>query len=1833
MVMQKYILLLILIFITRVHTPHPSCGNGMLEPGETCEHIAGFNPCCSIVDCMPLRETESCGPSSVCIMGICTPLNLTLCGDGIINLDEKCDLGTTLNNLAGTCCNPDCTLANFGRTCETTPSSGMFDGICTIPTHVCSNSNKTCFHDFDCPPIIISSGDCFLRSGCNLPQCDPETLCGYNGDPCTLEEDCAIHSSSSARISDCAIHGVCDNNVTVPRCIKNENIPFLMNITANPVCKPNTCGTDKDCTPISFLHFDPCVQNMTCQEGNCISVPIMPCFDNHVNTSDICTKSKFDARCINPEGDLGVPPTSMCMLDEDCDVEGRCNTVENVFPREGKPCVFDEDCESGGLHDTTPCDFEEPSPGCCEEQHELTCDNPFFREPFCGDGMLEGEEECDLGVFNGVSGFCCNENCTLLQLGSPCEEEGAAGFCFLPDRACSSDHTIPCCTGEECPGFLVKGNCLVAHECGYFGDVCTLGNQNSVCLPIADGCDSVSMPSGICDDTFMTSSGNCFDRRECVRGMSTSCECPGHFGKECSFDVECPDIPLGICNQATPNGLCNETTTPAQCLDAIPGHPIQPICVVRNCTTDKDCFFLNFERFDLCFHTLPFCDEGTCQFRNSETTPCNEEECLAIEFPEFDNSCARCGSEFTVRDRLDPSFDKTNVENSREYTAVADGYGNLAVVGVGAFDHSAINANNGAIHLFELIDPPESDWVERDAVLNTHSASLTNLFGNAVAIWDRCVVALTAQDFLETGSSNTIMTSFLIEDDKTLTLIQRVTNFVVGPNAINMNGDVDIYERWMVSGSPKSAGGGVIFWKKGPGRLNCTWDIKQAIPTDEISELSFEDEFGRQVDMDGNYSIISAERNALIYKKVGETWSVICNPSLGGVDNFGEDVAIHFPYFAISRGNRIHVYNFTDTTCTLEQIIEPLNARSGRLRMDLRTYCECSAVIVLANEKTRSQTDNDVEMWTRQINGTWIRQTTLVIPDFGSGISSIKSIGLGGVVLEELPDGQVLEATGHNSRLPSSGGDGGFVNVISLTYCQQPADQCGICGGDGCSCAVCGDGIFNPECNEGCDEGVQNGEPTSCCQITCRLKEGICRPSTGDCDPAEECMGTGECPPDIIDPDDTLCDESRGICLNGTCIRNATECGNGIVEEGEECDLGAFNGNPGLCCNETCKFDRTGRECRASAGICDVAEECSGESATCPPDDKRMEGLGCREGTAFSCEQDSFCDGISNDCPPNLPLEAGIVCRPKNGFCDVLERCNGVNTTCPEDKFRNSSLICRPAINQCDLTEVCSGNSADCPEDIFKPVSTPCSLDNLTCTLELCDGRECVIVLNNCDCETDQDCIDQLGDLTICLTTECIETDCDNTPIEDTCFIDGRCFNDTDLNPNNPCQICDVESSITSWSFSPQGTFCDTGSNEGPCSAQDVCDGSGTCEDQFLAENTCRASAGVCDAEEVCEGDSDDCPPDLFIVGGVCRTAAGPCDAEELCSGVSIDCPSDMFLTTNALCRPVVGLCDLPEFCPGNSIMCSPDIFEQAGTLCRDAMGICDRQERCNGTSPHCPLDVFLDSSIECREAAGDCDLVENCSGFSAICPEDLKKPAETLCRAARGECDEEERCTGLTSGCPIDLLKTPADICRPATHPCDSIERCTGISIDCPIDRNLTEGAGCNGLNLTCVSGRCNDQAVCIETQSTGTCLINNTCFDFNDANPMDPCLFCDTSVNTTDWTARPPTFPGCAPPPPPPPTPPPPPPPPTPSPPPPPPTPPPPPVEDDDMLTALAALIGVIGLILVSCICCFLLWKRRHRKIKKKDDRVFRYFPGATEIIGTKKRKYVMPRTIRYY
>ncbi|XP_071168228.1 zinc metalloproteinase-disintegrin-like BmMP [Mytilus edulis] len=146
------------------------------------------------------------------------------------------------------------------------------------------------------------------------------------------------------------------------------------------------------------------------------------------------------------------------------------------------------------------------------------------------------------------------------------------------------------------------------------------------------------------------------------------------------------------------------------------------------------------------------------------------------------------------------------------------------------------------------------------------------------------------------------------------------------------------------------------------------------------------------------------------------------------------------------------------------------------------------------------------------------------------------------------------------------------------------------------------------------------------------------------------------------------------------CLKNIPEqlfdapyCGNGFVEDGEECDCGLPQTCDNKCCNaSSCKLlsharCATGRccdlnncqpksaatLCRLSPGECDLPEFCDGETEYCPSDVHIMNGMPCSGGQSY-CYNGS-CTTPTGQCK----LLWGSTGRVSDPICFKMLNING----------------------------------------------------------------------------------------------------------------------------------------------------------------------------------------------------------------------------------------------------------------------------------------------------------------------------------------------------------------------------------------------------------------------------------------------------------------------------------------------------------------------------------------------------------------------------------------------
>ena len=227
---------------------------------------------------------------------------------------------------------------------------------------------------------------------------------------------------------------------------------------------------------------------------------------------------------------------------------------------------------------------------------------------------------------------------------------------------------------------------------------------------------------------------------------------------------------------------------------------------------------------------------------------------------------------------------------------------------------------------------------------------------------------------------------------------------------------------------------------------------------------------------------------------------------------------------------------------------------------------------------------------------------------------------------------------------------------------------------------------------------------------------------------------------------DVACEDGNGIDVDCSEFRNLDATGHELdilgqceVIEGCTSNDECADSNPctqNICNIQTgeCEFDQPASNntvCRPSAGLCDSAEFCTGNSTECPADNLI---------TASPADQCQFlnddcnvgiCNGIGPDCVAVDNGECSDICQA-DADCNDDNPCtddscinSNSGTVCLNEVAQNPGTIeCRPAdegLFGCDIAEFCTDNGT-CPVNEFALDGTVCSSDDGdVCTLSECN--------------------------------------------------------------------------------------------------------------------------------------------------------------------------------------------------------------------------------------------------------------------------------------------------------------------------------------------------------------------------------------------------------------------------------------------------------------------------------------------------------------------------------
>ncbi len=394
----------------------PSCGNGVVEPGESCDGNKAGSPAACPTSCGPspsaclvsalvgdattctarcaLTPVTACGAKDGCCADGCTaatdPDCSPTCGDGVVQTGngETCDVAIA---------------AGLPGACPTSCSDGV---ACTQDVLV---GARTCAAACLFVPIKAArAGD-----GCCPPGADA-----------TLDPDCAP---------------VCgDGIVEAP----TETCDYAV---AAGAC-PSACGASVTGT-CSNVHLE---GSPGACSAACVAHPITTCVGGDGCCPTWCTIAN-DSDCPEICGDGVLSPDETCDRAITAGLPGACARTCD----DGDACTSDwasgtiEACSRACSH--TPVTACRTGDGCCPPGCTAAADHDCA--PVCGDGLLGAGETCDPPATCPVT---CPDD------GDPCTREVLVGDGDHCDAVC--EHVpVTTCSGQT-PDFCCPTTCTAASD-------------------------------------------------------------------------------------------------------------------------------------------------------------------------------------------------------------------------------------------------------------------------------------------------------------------------------------------------------------------------------------------------------------------------------------------------------------------------------------------------------------------------------------------------------------------------------------------------------------------------------------------------------------------------------------------------------------------------------------------------------------------------------------------------------------------------------------------------------------------------------------------------------------------------------------------------------------------------------------------------------------------------------------------------------------------------------------------------------------------------------------------------------------------------------------------------------------------------------------------------------------------------------------------------------------------------------------------------------------------------------------------------------------------------
>ena len=648
---------------------------------------------------------------------------------------------------------------------------------------------------------------------------------------------------------------------------------------------------------------------------------------------------------------------------------------------------------------------------------------------------------------------------------------------------------------------------------------------------------------------------------------------------------------------------------------------------------------------------------------------------------------------------------------------------------------------------------------------------------------------------------------------------------------------------------------------------------------------------------------------------------------------------------------------------------------------------------------------------------------------------------------------------------------------------SQTIDEDKICNEDAdcVSGMVCDNGVCRNESTADCDENdvdcdgswarvCQNGgwiRTTDCANLDKICQDGECRSEAADCtDNDVECDGNWV----RLCQDGTWvrnmdCSNLDKICRDGEC-RTQENDEDGDIEDEEPpqsdgddvedlCDCGPDNSD---CCDgcHVLEGSCTPEDANAVAGTCD-GEICLIDGCL-NGYDVSLDRLSCTEATQPDGDEPDG-DEPDGDEPDGDEPDGD---EPDGDEPDG----DGPDGDEPDGDEPDGD---EPDGDGPDGDD----SDGDADEELVFCTTEPCCQGGLWLT-------------ENSPCSTG-------NSIPACTNEQCSAShECLPTVIGNYCLLDGQCYQGGQINPENPCQMCDT--TLNAWMAYNEGQVCNDDGN--------ACNGVSTCQQGICVARTpavtCQAS-DECHLVGNCDPQTGLCSQPLQVDGTLCGTS------DQCYQGVCVDC------LNNAGCQDLAddGLECSAKACDTLTHLCYHDLDAYVGQPCGsstdsecdnpdtcNAQGICqtnyeasstlcnDDGDACNGVSTCQQGRCLVSTPVVVCQASNECHQVGTCDPSSGLCSNPMKENGSscgTSDQCYQGQCVDclsDAACSDLAD----DGLECTEVVCNLDTHLCEHnpSARVGEICGDAP-SNECYQASTCNTLGTCQVNAKptgtlCND-------------------------------------------------------------------------------------------------------------------------------------------------------------